>query len=249
MVTQTEERYSPLPQAGRDIKEIIPQFSPMTKEKLGYRDGAMEEEHPLGAEPFAIELAERASRGDKEALQLLSYSVVRFVPELLTRDEAGELRAFIDDHPELIGDTSNEQRAAKNDPRFMRIMERTAEEIFSYRSEMSNAHPFFRRPLLFSKLPATALIRAEMGHYLLPHIHKHSVLTAVYYVKAPQPNCGGLLQIGGHFKLFPPGTPDQVPITWTLPVENSLLILPAYLVHGVTNYFGDSPRLSIAFGM
>jgi uncharacterized protein (TIGR02466 family) len=86
------------------------------------------------------------------------------------------------------------------------------------------------------------------------HTHPNSLLSAVYYVQAPE-NCGGVFfrdpRESAH--IFLPPVADVSP--WTLqkvtfkPVEGRILIFPSWLLHGVEPNFSDRDRISMSFNI
>ncbi|BAY09970.1 TIGR02466 family protein [Calothrix sp. NIES-2098] len=86
------------------------------------------------------------------------------------------------------------------------------------------------------------------------HDHPNSLLSGVYYVKAPE-DCGGIFfrypRIGAH-RLLPPYLDFTV---WTMPsitykaVAGTMIIFPSWLMHGVETNLSDDVRVSISFNI
>ncbi len=96
----------------------------------------------------------------------------------------------------------------------------------------------------------------EGGDYNRTHTHPNNHWSGVYYVDTgrPDPNIvpNGAIEFidprpaAGVFEF--PGT--FLPATWTLqPESGTMLMFPSWLRHGVLPYFGEGPRISIAFNL
>lgn len=227
-------------------------------QRLGYRVGSHDETHePLRAVPFGRQLAIRAAHGDVEAIRLLSHEVLHLIPEFLAGPARETLLTFIESNPERFprdGRLNQQARHVINEaPCYLSMLERATEAILAYRKQMAARHPYFRQSLTYSKLPGSHV--GWMGPVLAgvmnmpPHVHGGVILNAVYYLQAPEPDTGGLIRFGGVAHDAPAETPSQLPLTYLCPPSNSLLIFPAYMVHGVTDYLGTELRRSISMGM
>ncbi len=92
------------------------------------------------------------------------------------------------------------------------------------------------------------------GVYFNPHTHADSAWSGVYYVDAGDsgPDAGGVLMLGdpragagmviGASNRF-----DSASTVEIAPRTGELLIFPSWLVHWVTPYQSDAPRISVSF--
>lgn len=227
-------------------------YSAEVKAALGFR---APEDSPLRPRHYGASLAARAQQGDADATRLLSHEVLKLIPGFLSADEFRELRAFIDANPQRFPHNLALNHQAwylpNEDARFLLLLERTRDAIKHYRESM--AGEYFRQPLTYTNYPATHVsymaLTSEGYPHMLPHIHERVLINAVFYLHAPAADHGGLIRFGGVAHGAQEGTPAQCPLTFIGPPQNSLLIFPAYMVHGVTDYLGKEPRRSIAMGM
>lgn len=227
-------------------------YSDEVKAALGFHQPT---DGPLRPRHYGATLAAKAQQGDADATQLLSHEVLKLIPGFLSADELRELRAFIDANPERFPHNLELNHQAwhlpNEDRRFLTLLERARDAIKHYRESM--AGEYFRQPLTYANYPGTHvgyMARTLQGYpHMLPHIHERVLINAVFYLHAPAPDQGGLVRFGGVAYDAAPGTPAQHPLTFICPPENALLIFPAYMVHGVTDYLGTEPRRSISMGM
>ena len=92
------------------------------------------------------------------------------------------------------------------------------------------------------------------GVYFNPHNHADAAWSGVYYVDAGESgaDAGGVLMLGdpragagmvlGGSNRFDSPSAVEIP-----PRTGELLIFPSWLVHWVTPYQGDAPRISVSF--
>lgn len=227
-------------------------YSDEVKAVLGFRQP---KDGPLRPRRYGASLAAKAQQGDADATRLLSHEVLKLIPGFLPADELRELHAFIDVNPQRFPRNLALNHQAwhlpNEDPRFLTLLERVRDAIKHYRESMTGE--YFRQPLTYSKYPTAHvgwMARANAGYpHMLPHIHERALINAVFYLEAPEPDQGGLIRFGGVAHDAPQGTPAQHPQTFICPPENALLVFPAYLVHGVTDYISMVPRRSISMGM
>ena len=96
----------------------------------------------------------------------------------------------------------------------------------------------------------------ESGDYNRAHTHANNHWSGVYYVDTGRPDPA--IMPNGAIELFDPrpavsvftlpGVPDVS--TWTIhPDVGTMLLFPSWLRHGVLPYFGEGPRISIAFNL
>ncbi|BAZ41877.1 hypothetical protein NIES4101_78450 [Calothrix sp. NIES-4101] len=86
------------------------------------------------------------------------------------------------------------------------------------------------------------------------HNHPNSILSGVYYLKAPE-NCGGLFFSDprpASQMLIPPVVEFNL---WTLPkvsykpYEGTMLLFPSWLLHGVEMNMSEETRISLSFNI
>jgi uncharacterized protein (TIGR02466 family) len=92
------------------------------------------------------------------------------------------------------------------------------------------------------------------GVYFNPHTHADAAWSGVYYVDAGESggDAGGVLMLGdpragagmvlGDSNRFDSASAVEIP-----PRTGELLIFPSWLVHWVTPYQSDAPRISVSF--
>lgn len=92
------------------------------------------------------------------------------------------------------------------------------------------------------------------GVYFNPHTHADSAWSGVYYLDAgdSSDDAGGLLMLrdpraGAGMTVGPSNGFDSASAYEIRPRTGELLIFPAWLVHWVTPYQSDRPRISVAF--
>ncbi len=97
---------------------------------------------------------------------------------------------------------------------------------------------------------------ARSGSYAKPHVHPNSNLSGVYYVDAgdtvPGHPHSGVIEF-----MDPRNRPGMFETEGTLPFDayrvtpksGMLLVFPAWLFHHVNPYFGQRPRLCVAFNV
>jgi uncharacterized protein (TIGR02466 family) len=87
------------------------------------------------------------------------------------------------------------------------------------------------------------------------HIHGGCAWSGVYYVAAdPSPSCGGelyfmdprtsALMVTHPYNVFKTGNRMALK-----PAAGNMVIFPSFLYHGVDPYYGETPRISIAFNL
>tara|TARA_X000001388_G_scaffold31316_1_gene22198 strand:+ start:4271 stop:4852 length:582 start_codon:yes stop_codon:yes gene_type:complete len=94
----------------------------------------------------------------------------------------------------------------------------------------------------------------QKGGYNKPHVHPNSLFSGVYYVKTP-PNCGRLIcqdPRPGIQTTMPTRKSGELPRNlWRdihlEPVENRIIIFPAWLWHQVEPNQSDNLRISVSF--
>ena len=94
----------------------------------------------------------------------------------------------------------------------------------------------------------------QKGGYNKPHVHPNSLFSGVYYVKTP-PNCGRLIcqdPRPGIQTTMPTRKSGELPRNlWRdihlEPVENRIIIFPAWLWHQVEPNHSDNLRISVSF--
>jgi uncharacterized protein (TIGR02466 family) len=90
------------------------------------------------------------------------------------------------------------------------------------------------------------------GDHFTPHTHANTVWSAVLYVDAGDAgeDAGGLLAMrdprGGAGMVHGPTATDAADTFQLAPRTGLLVVFPAWLVHWVTPYHGERPRISIA---
>ena len=92
------------------------------------------------------------------------------------------------------------------------------------------------------------------GDWNAPHEHMPCTWSGVFYVDAGEPrDAGQNNNLEGKILFFDPlplGTEWKRPpnVAYT-PKTGSMLLFPSFLTHMVAPYFGDKPRISIAFNL
>lgn len=92
------------------------------------------------------------------------------------------------------------------------------------------------------------------GVYFNPHSHSNAAWSGVYYVDAGESglDAGGVLMVadpraGAGMVTSPSNVFDSAGTFQLPPRTGELLIFPAWLVHWVTPYQSDRPRISVSF--
>ena len=86
------------------------------------------------------------------------------------------------------------------------------------------------------------------------HNHANSLLSGVYYVKAP-PNCGKIFFRDPREARLMAAPPVIQHTYWTFkdvayePVEGRMLIFPSWLLHGVMPNMSDDIRVALSFNI
>ena len=103
---------------------------------------------------------------------------------------------------------------------------------------------------------------SRAGHFNKPHAHGGAFWSAVYWVEdggaADDPGLGGLLQISDPRGVLPLMAAPHLRFALDdclsdgsarsiQPQAGTLVLFPSWLVHEVTPYRGDKPRISVAF--
>ena len=96
----------------------------------------------------------------------------------------------------------------------------------------------------------------ESGNYNRSHTHANNHWSGVYYVDLGNPD--PTIKPNGAIELIDPRSAISVqtlpgvdaPSTWTIqPRPGTMLMFPSWLRHSVLPYFGEGPRISIAFNL
>ena len=96
----------------------------------------------------------------------------------------------------------------------------------------------------------------ESGDYNRSHTHANNHWSGVYYVDLGKPDPD--IKPNGAIELIDPRSAISVqtlpgvdaPSTWTIqPRPGTMLMFPSWLRHSVLPYFGEGPRISIAFNL
>lgn len=92
------------------------------------------------------------------------------------------------------------------------------------------------------------------GVYFNPHTHADAAWSGVYYVDAGDSGAahGGMLmlrdpRVGAGMVASPTNGFDSADAYEVAPRTGALVIFPSWLVHWVTPYQGDRPRISVSF--
>lgn len=98
-----------------------------------------------------------------------------------------------------------------------------------------------------------AIVNDKYAHNRI-HNHANSLLSGVYYVKAP-PNCGSLFFRDPRETALMINPPVMDYTQWTFkeviyqPVEGRMLIFPSWLLHGVAPNKSDESRVCLSFNL
>jgi uncharacterized protein (TIGR02466 family) len=92
------------------------------------------------------------------------------------------------------------------------------------------------------------------GDYFSPHLHGESAWSGTYYLDAGEPDMGGILLLrdpraGAGQTITPVNRFDTACTFEVTPRDGLLVIFPSWLLHMVTPYRGDRPRISVAFNV
>ena len=96
----------------------------------------------------------------------------------------------------------------------------------------------------------------ESGNYNRSHTHANNHWSGVYYVDLGNPDPS--IEPNGAIELIDPRSAIAVqtlpgvdaPSTWTIqPRPGTMLMFPSWLRHSVLPYFGEGPRISVAFNL
>lgn len=93
------------------------------------------------------------------------------------------------------------------------------------------------------------------GHWNAPHEHLPCTWSGVFYIDAGEPlaNVAEAEQLEGKILFFDPlplGKEWKRPVNIAYtPATGTMLLFPSFLTHMVAPYFGDKPRISLAFNL
>lgn len=91
----------------------------------------------------------------------------------------------------------------------------------------------------------------ERGGHLVPHVHRESWISGVYYPEVP---ASVAAESGGRGGWIGYGRPppeyrldSPAPVRWLRPREGLMILMPSYVFHETTPVVGDDRRVSLAF--
>ena len=170
--------------------------------------------------------------------------------ELFDEDVEYKKKDYVVGNNNFIGGSLESQRVLEKYPKTKEILLNkynfVAEEILGYKKRDY-------------AITTSWFTLSNKGERVLPHIHKNSFWSCVYYYQEEYPKgTGGILFDNPNTLLFDYGYSDNDIATHNHinsraciipPSPNLLLIFPSYLQHQIMKHNNDVPRSSLAFNL